>query len=112
MSNWYFGIPLKIKNHTTALKLISEIESQVDSLLQTDISISFFKLCAFIHSNLGNYEKAFNYLNKFNQIVEKDLKLTNKNRITQYGVIFQSEIQKKENEYIKINHFFYTYTYG
>ena len=44
----------KIKNHTTALKLISEIESQVDSLLQTDISISFYKLCAFIHSNLGN----------------------------------------------------------
>lgn len=92
---------LKIQSFQEAQKIIHLIQYHVDTLNQDDAYIAFYQDCANVYAGLGDYKKAYEYFQKFYDLAENNLKLSNKNQITQMGIIFQSELQKKENELIK-----------
>ncbi len=92
---------IKIKSYQNAKNIIKSIEYQVDSINQSEMFIPYYKHCANVYANLSDYKKAYEYFQKFYNLIETDLKQNNKNRITQMGVIFQTEMQKKENEFMK-----------
>lgn len=92
---------IKIQSFQNAKKIIDFIKFQVDSINQSEIYIAYYKHCSIVYANLGDYKNAYEYFQKFYHLVETETKQSNKNRITQLGIIFQSELQKKENEFMK-----------
>lgn len=92
---------LATRSYQKAKNIILSIENEVDSINHSEMFIPFYKLCANVYYQLGDYKKGYYYFEKFFHITENDVKQSNKNRITQMGIIFQSELQKKENEFIK-----------
>ncbi|MBK9291398.1 MAG: tetratricopeptide repeat-containing sensor histidine kinase [Bacteroidetes bacterium] len=96
-----FNIMHKKGEYSKALKKIDEIREIGETLKDPEITKGIYGMYYDIYARLNNYEKAFDYLLRFNQLSDSIRSLSNENLVKELQAKFETEKKVLENRYLR-----------